>query len=307
MPKIILYTEIQSSLEIVFDLSRSIDLHQISTAQTNEEAIAGKTSGLIGLNESVTWRARHFGIYQKLTSKITEFERPNYFVDEMVSGAFKRFKHEHIFTKVGDKVVMKDIFDYTSPALFLGKIADKLFLQSYMEKLLTERNRVVKEFAESERWKEVLNTDCDLKNEPTREDFQLAWERIVEIGCDNYDQLIKDEQIWFNIEPLYLRGPWDLYMNGSTENIEDLIIHLEALNFHQVANDIRDFNKIYFPNGIPGSLEEIETIFNNAPEEKLEADIEKLEFNMWECDDKIEEELLKHIIGTGIGNLPKRN
>ena len=51
MPKIELKTEINSTLEICFDLSRSIDLHKISTAKTNEEAIEGTTSGLINLNK----------------------------------------------------------------------------------------------------------------------------------------------------------------------------------------------------------------------------------------------------------------
>ena len=54
MPRIKLETKIRASKEIVFDLSRSIDLHKLSTSQTNEEAIAGKTEGLIGLNEWVT-------------------------------------------------------------------------------------------------------------------------------------------------------------------------------------------------------------------------------------------------------------
>ena len=78
MPRIELRTEIQAKKDIVFDLSRSIDLHKTSTEQTNETAIAEKTSSLIGLNESVTWKAKHFGIYQKLTSKVTEFDRPNF-------------------------------------------------------------------------------------------------------------------------------------------------------------------------------------------------------------------------------------
>ncbi|GAL82656.1 uncharacterized conserved protein [Algibacter lectus] len=96
-------------------MSRSIDLHKISTEQTNEEAIAGKTSGLIGMNESVTWRAKHFGIYQKLTSKITEYDRPNYFADEMVKGAFAEFKHEHHFAESNGGTLMIDFFDYKSP------------------------------------------------------------------------------------------------------------------------------------------------------------------------------------------------
>ncbi|GAA4239672.1 hypothetical protein GCM10022291_34940 [Postechiella marina] len=156
MPKIELKTKIKADRKVVFDLSRSIDLHKISTKHTNEEAIAGKTSGLIGMDESVTWRAKHFGIYQELTSKITEFNRPIFFVDEMVKGAFKEFKHEHYFTQLNNGTLMTDIFEYNSPFGVLGKIADKLFLKKYMIDLLTERNRVVKEFAESKKWKEIL-------------------------------------------------------------------------------------------------------------------------------------------------------
>ena len=156
MPIIELKTEINANKEIVFDLSRSIDLHKISTEHTNEQAIAGKTSGLIGMNESVTWKAKHFGIYQNLTSKITEFERPNYFVDEMQKGAFSEFKHEHHFSELNGGTLMTDYFNYKSPLGILGKLADKLFLKKYMTELLTERNRIVKEFAESEKWKELI-------------------------------------------------------------------------------------------------------------------------------------------------------
>ena len=113
-------------------------------------------SGLIGMDESVTWRAKHFGIYQNLTSKITRYDRPNYFVDEMQKGAFKEFRHKHHFTESNGVNLMTDIFDYKSPLGFLGKLADKLFLKNYMSKLLKERNRIVKEFAESEKWKELL-------------------------------------------------------------------------------------------------------------------------------------------------------
>ncbi|MBW8244816.1 SRPBCC family protein [Muricauda oceani] len=156
MPKIELKTEIKADIEIVFDLSRSIDLHKISTEQTKEEAIKGKTFGLIGKGEWVTWRAKHFGFYQTLTSKIVEFERPEYFVDEMEKGAFKSFRHQHYFTKSDFGTLMIDYFEYKSPLGFLGNLADSLFLEKYMKKLLEKRNQTIKEFAESEMWKEVL-------------------------------------------------------------------------------------------------------------------------------------------------------
>ena len=50
--KIELLTEINAPIEKCFDLSRSIDLHLESTKQTGEEAIAGRTSGLIELGEN---------------------------------------------------------------------------------------------------------------------------------------------------------------------------------------------------------------------------------------------------------------
>lgn len=156
MPRIALKTEIAARKDIVFDLSRSIDLHKISTEHTNEEAIDGKTSGLIGQEEWVTWRAKHFGVYQKLTSKITEFKRPDFFADEMVHGAFQSFRHEHHFKESNGKTIMTDYFDYKSPFGFLGNLADKMFLKKYMTELLEKRNQTIKQFAESERWKEVI-------------------------------------------------------------------------------------------------------------------------------------------------------
>ncbi len=162
MPKIVIETYIKSDKKIVFDLSRSIDLHKLSTEKTNEKVIAGRTSGLIEIDESLTWRAKHFGIYQNLTSKITGFEYPIYFCDEMQKGAFKRFKHEHCFSDFKQGTLMKDIFDYTAPLGFLGKIADLIFLRKYMTKFLIERNEMIKKFSESEKWKEIL-TEHNIK------------------------------------------------------------------------------------------------------------------------------------------------
>lgn len=156
MPTIEIETEINSTIDICFDLSRSIDLHKISTAKTNEEAIAGKISGLIGLNETVTWQATHFGVLQKLTSKITAFGSPNFFIDEMVKGAFKSFRHEHIFEEIDGKVIMKDIFEFHSPLGIIGQLFNKLILTNYLKELLLERNKVIKDFAETGKWKSVL-------------------------------------------------------------------------------------------------------------------------------------------------------
>ena len=157
MPLIELETEIKSDINICFDLSRSIDLHKISTAKTNEEAIEGRTSGLIGLNEFVTWRATHFGIKQKLTSKITAFEPPFHFRDEQLEGIFKYIIHDHYFEVHGDSVKMRDSFLFQSPLGLIGKLIDTVILTNYLTKILKERNSIIKEFAETTKWELILH------------------------------------------------------------------------------------------------------------------------------------------------------
>ncbi len=157
MPKIELETKIKSTIEICFDLSRSIDLHKISTLRTNEKAVEGIMSGLINLNECVTWQATHFGVRQKLTSKITAFNRPLYFRDEQIKGTFKSIIHDHYFETSGNTIIMKDTFEFHSPFGIFGRIFNKLILTNYLTKFLRDRNKVIKEYAESEKWKLVLD------------------------------------------------------------------------------------------------------------------------------------------------------
>ena len=156
MAKIILETFINAPIERVFDLARSIDLHKLSTKGTKEDAIAGRITGLINLNETVTWRAKHFGIYQTLTVVVTQFERPNLFVDEMIKGAFAKLEHIHKFDQIGSGTKMTDFFEFASPLGILGRIAEALFLKAYMTRFLVRKNQELKFIAEGSRWKELI-------------------------------------------------------------------------------------------------------------------------------------------------------
>ena len=152
-----LETYIEAPIDRVFDLARSIDLHKISTKETREEAIAGKTSGLIGPGESVTWRAKHFGISQELSAIVTEFDRPTLFADKMVKGAFASMQHRHCFETHGEGTLMKDTFEFKAPLGILGRMVELMFLKSYMKRFLERRNAELKATAESDRWKEILS------------------------------------------------------------------------------------------------------------------------------------------------------
>lgn len=156
MPVIDITTQITAPMQRVFDLSRSVDLHAASTAQTGERAVAGVTSGLMSLGQEVTWRARHFGVWHCLTSRITTFDPPIHFRDSLVRGAFRRFDHDHFFSQQGEITVMRDVFDFQSPLGILGRIVDWLVLTRYLRYFLTTRNAKIKEAAETDEWQRYL-------------------------------------------------------------------------------------------------------------------------------------------------------
>ncbi|MDX2001732.1 MAG: SRPBCC family protein [Chitinophagales bacterium] len=150
MPTIKLQTIINAPVQQVFDLSRSVDMHLQSTKHTGERVVAGKKEGLFELGDEVTWRARHFGVWQNLTVRITEMQPYSFFADEMVKGAFHSFHHEHRFTVMdSNSTLMEDVFVFRAPFGLLGKLVDKLILHRYMTTFLEKRNQSIKAYAES--------------------------------------------------------------------------------------------------------------------------------------------------------------
>ena len=156
MAVIELSTEILAPRERVFDLARCIDAHQDSTEGTHERAVAGVTSGLICFNDEVTWEARHLGVRQRLTVRVTSFNRPQHFQDIMVAGAFKSMRHDHEFFEHPNGTLMVDRFEFQSPFGILGRVVDRLVLRAYMRRFLLRRNITLKRLAESETWSRYL-------------------------------------------------------------------------------------------------------------------------------------------------------
>jgi ligand-binding SRPBCC domain-containing protein len=153
MPRIELTVHIEAPPERCFDLARSVEAHLHSASSTGERAVGGVTAGLLGLGDEVTWEARHLGVRQRLTSRITRFDRPNHFRDSMVRGAFARFDHDHFFEATATGTLVRDLFDFAAPLGVLGRAAERLVLTAYMRRFLEERNRDLKRLAESEGWR----------------------------------------------------------------------------------------------------------------------------------------------------------
>lgn len=143
-----LETEIEAPIEKVFDLSRSIDFHINSASQTQEEAIGGRTSGLISLNETVTWRGKHFGVFLKHTSKIISFQQPTQFTDIMIKGHFTYFAHQHFFRSENGITLMEDVIKYRTPYGFFGRLFDRFFLKNHLLQFIKTRNQAIKARAE---------------------------------------------------------------------------------------------------------------------------------------------------------------
>ena len=151
-----LVTRIAAPVERCFDLARSIDLHMASTDWTGERAIAGVVAGLIGPEQAVTWRGRHFGVLLTHTSKITKYERPMHFQDCMLRGSFRSFCHDHFFEARDGVTLMKDVMQFQVPFGILGSLVERIVLNRYMVKLLLVRNQHIQRVAESDEWQRYL-------------------------------------------------------------------------------------------------------------------------------------------------------
>lgn len=149
MPRIELATTIKAPPEACFDLSLDVDVHTQSTG-AREEIVGGIRSGRMKLGDEVTWKAWHFRIPFRMTSKITEYERPTRFVDEQTRGPFASWRHEHRFEVRDDGTLMIDVVDYRSPLGPLGSLVDWIRLERYMVELLQRRNEFLCGAAEAQ-------------------------------------------------------------------------------------------------------------------------------------------------------------
>jgi ligand-binding SRPBCC domain-containing protein len=148
MPLIRVETFIRAPAAVCFDLARSIDLHALAPSPLRHRAVGGVTGGLIGLGEEVTWEASLFGVRLLMTSKIVALDAPREFTDEMRRGPFARWRHTHRFEPSGGGTVMRDLADFASPLGPLGRLADALFLERFMTRLLVAQHSFIREAAE---------------------------------------------------------------------------------------------------------------------------------------------------------------
>jgi ligand-binding SRPBCC domain-containing protein len=141
-----LETEIGAPVDVCFDLCLNVDT-QLSL-DPGMCAVGGVTRGPLALGNTVTWRARHFGIPWHMTSRIIQLDRPQCFADEMQSGPFASWRHIHTFEEAGIGTRMLDDIEYYPPLGSIGRLFDAAVLERYLTRLLRLRNQQLKWFAE---------------------------------------------------------------------------------------------------------------------------------------------------------------
>ncbi|MBD2701856.1 SRPBCC family protein [Spirosoma sp. BT702] len=156
MSVLLLETAIKAKPEVCYKLSLSVDLHQLSTQKTGEHIVGGVRQGIMRVGDTVTWKAKHFGVWQTLTTQITDEKPFDHFVDEMLQGAFKSMKHEHYFVETNYGTLMRDVFRFESPLGLLGRFFNLIILENYMKRFLLERNQTIREIAESGQWRSFI-------------------------------------------------------------------------------------------------------------------------------------------------------
>ncbi|WP_335975815.1 SRPBCC family protein [Gaetbulibacter jejuensis] len=144
MPSIKTETLINANIKLCFDLARDVAIHEQSLDRASLRAVSGKTSGILELGEWVSWEEEHFGFLQHLTLKISELEKPNYFVEEMVEGIFESFRNEFHFKAYGEKTLLVNVLSFELPYGFLGKMTKKVIMRNYAKSLLKSRVEYLK-------------------------------------------------------------------------------------------------------------------------------------------------------------------
>ncbi len=156
MPKIHITTFINAPIDRVFNLSRCLALSKMALKGGNEQLLSSSAANMVAAGETITLRAKHMGKTREITARVTDFTLPDGYTEEQIKGNLKSFRHEYHFKKVDNGTIMIDLVEFEGPRDLAGSLAGKFFLKSYFEKNVKKKNDLIRQYAESEKWKAVL-------------------------------------------------------------------------------------------------------------------------------------------------------
>ena len=149
MTRVVIDTFIHAPVQVCFEVALSVEAHIESAAFSGERVVEpGRLSGQLAAGDLLTFEGRHFGLRQRFTTRFTEVVPPQYFVDEMVRGIFRRLRHVHEFESRDGGTWMRDTLDWDLPLGSLGRIADAFFLRRHMRWFVATKQSHLKAIAE---------------------------------------------------------------------------------------------------------------------------------------------------------------
>lgn len=154
-------TRIAASPEACFDLARDVDVHAESLAHTGER-VTEKPEGRshLEMGDTVTFEGDHLGLRIRHRARITAYDRPQHFRDEMVEGLFRVFVHHHTFVpaqpredrptpEASGDTLMRDTVRFALPLRWGGWIAERVVATPYLRRVLRQRADALRAAAEA--------------------------------------------------------------------------------------------------------------------------------------------------------------
>ncbi len=139
-------TDIPRPLDDVFTLFASPRrLVALAPADLNLELVEGPERLFLG--STVTWKARRFGIAQRMTSEITAFEEGVRIVEEQRKGPFARWIVTRRFEAVGDATRLHESVAFEPPRGMLGLLVSEAKILADLQKMFAARAEKLAEWA----------------------------------------------------------------------------------------------------------------------------------------------------------------
>jgi len=147
---------VSAPANIVCDLSRHMLLQKKAMEKIGARQIRGVSSGLLSDNEIVLWAIRMWRKEVFFSLKITESTAGHFIREEMMQGGLESFKHLRHFKHIQNGTLVIDEIFYTMPKKFWSVWIDRLWLNKTLYTLLEERNKILRDYAETNKWKALL-------------------------------------------------------------------------------------------------------------------------------------------------------
>jgi ligand-binding SRPBCC domain-containing protein len=156
MQKIHITSFINAPIDRVFNLSRNLALSKMAFKGGKEQFLSSSSSNQLAAGETITVRAKHLGKTREITARVTDLNLPDGYTEEQIKGDLKSFRHDYHFKKVDNGTIMIDLVEFEGPRDILGSLAARFFLKSYIESNIKKKNELLRQYAESEKWRAVM-------------------------------------------------------------------------------------------------------------------------------------------------------